>query len=163
MFNISLSTMARSGTQNFNLTSVVRKKEPYAYAIIFSALEADKQMPEDDIKTVVWTMLRAVQGNPASVAKISVPDSATLTPIGHFSPFERWGVYMYPEDFDRIRQLEGTKPWAIYSSNDPATAKFGIRLHYPRAAGNPSWFGVVATLRNGLERELVFNCRYLLS
>lgn len=157
--------MARSGTQDIVLTSVVKENDPVAYAIIFSALESGVPMPEDDIKTVVWAMLRAVHGNPASVAKISVPDSATLTRIGHFTPHQCWGICMYEEDFDRIRQLEGTKPWVIYSSNNPETAKFGIRLHYPRVKGNgnPPWFGVVATRRNGLESEFVFNCRYSLS
>lgn len=126
--------MARSGTslETIDLTAVVGGNDANE---VFEALEADNGIPEGALKQVVLAMLRAVQGNEASVAPIVVPEGASLVNAGPTLWFWRSGL------------LDGTKPWVVYSAGGAETAKFGIRIHYPKSDSSPEQFRVVVVNR----------------
>jgi hypothetical protein len=152
--------MAESGTDAsvFNLTGYVKTLVLDAYESAFRTLDETKQMSEEDATAIALAMLKSVQEHAGSfsVATISVPEGATLVRKGNFEPYNPKSI----EDSTRANELTGTKPWAIYSDDEP-DAEYGIRLYYPRATtGNPAWFGVIATHRIGHRRVLVFNGCY---
>ena len=133
--------MARSGTslETIDLTAVVGGNDANE---VFAALEAGNGVSEDALKQVVLAMLRAVQGNEASVAPIVVPEGASLMKVGP-TPWMMWKCL-----------LDGTKPWVVYSAGGAEAAKFGIRIHYPKSESNPEKFRVVVVNRTG-ERAFI--------
>jgi len=160
--------MACSGAtiEDINLTKEVRNNEAYneAYKKVFKSLEKGESLNEEDIQKVILAMLNVIEGNQKSVANISISYDASLIRIDDFVPPPIWNCFIR-KDKERLYQLDGTKPWVIYSDIEYTKAPYGIRLYYPHSPEtNPSWFAIVAINRFGdNSSKKLFNGVYTLA